>query len=114
MPAHHRRRLLIAALLAVLLLGAGTGLLLGRGGNLKSRSARISVGMPRAQVEGILGRPVLELKRAKRNGVLLAWVDQFWQVDVLTDPDGRAESVRCVPSNSLYRRTVGRLTSFPE
>jgi hypothetical protein len=114
MPPLTRRRLLVAAPLVVLLLAALPVLLLGRGANLKSRSARIDVGMPRGQVESILGRPVLELKRANGEGVLLAWVDQFWQADVLTGPDGRVESVRCVPSNSLYRRTVGRLISFPD
>jgi hypothetical protein len=42
----------------------------------------------------------------------LCWVDQLWQVDVLTGPDGRAESIGCVPSDSLYRRTVGRLIAL--
>jgi hypothetical protein len=115
MPPLTRRRLLVAAPLVVLLLVAGTVLLFGRGGNLKSRSARISVGMPREQVEGILGRPARELKRADgTGGGALVWVDQFWQVDVVTDREGRAEFVGCVPSDSLYRRTVGRLTSFSD
>lgn len=69
--------------------------------------------MPREQVEGILGPLVLVLHRTGGRGFLLSWVDQFWQVDVLTDPDGRAESIGCVPSDSVYRRTVGRLISLP-
>ncbi len=115
MPPLTRRRLLVAALPAVVLLAAGTVLLLAQGGSLKTRSARITAGMPREQVEAILGRPELELTRLDgTGGVALVWVDQFWQVDVQTGPDGRAQSVFCIPSNSLYRRTVGRLTSFPE
>src|SRR5438270_484918 len=110
MGALTRRRLLIAVPLVVLLLWvAGAVFLLARGQDLKSRSAVISVGMPREQVEGILGTPVLVLKRTAGRGFLLSWVDQFWQVDVLTDPDGRVESTECVPSNSFYRGTVGRV-----
>ena len=74
----------------------------------------ISLGMPREEVEGLLGPPVLVLPRTGGRGFALAWVDQFWQVDVRTGPDGRVESVGCKPSDSFYRRTVGRLTSFPE
>jgi hypothetical protein len=113
MPLLTRRRLLIAAPLVVLLLAAGAALLLGRGQDLKSRSALIAVGMPREQVEGLLGPPVVALKRTAGRGAGLYWVDQFWQVDVLTGPDGRVESVDCKPSNSFYRRTVGRLIPLP-
>jgi hypothetical protein len=109
-----RRRLLIAVPLVLLLLVAVDILLLARGQDLKSRSALISVGMPREQVEDLLGPPVLVLQRTGGRGTLLCWVDQFWQVDVLTGPDGRAESVGCMPSDSLYRRTVGRLIAFPK
>jgi len=113
MPALTRRRVLIAVSLVVLLLVAVAVLLLARGQDLKSRSALISIGMPREQVEGILGPPVLVLPRTAGRGFALIWTDQLWQVDVVTGPDGRAESIGCVPSDSLYRRTVGRLFSRP-
>jgi hypothetical protein len=108
-----RRRVLLAVALVVLLLAAVGVLLLARGQDLKSRSALISVGMPREQVEDLLGPPVLVMKRTGGRGTLLCWVDQFWQLDVRTGPDGRVESVDCVPSDSLYRRTVGRLIPLP-
>lgn len=108
-----RRRLLIAAPLALLVLWAGALLLLAPGRGLKSRSARVPAGMPRAGVEALLGPPALVLQRSGGRGELLVWVDQFWQVDVLTGPDGRTESVGCAPSDSLYRRTVGRLIPAP-
>ena len=92
---------------------AVTVLLISRGEDLKSRSAVISVGMPREQVEDILGPPVLVLDRTGGRGAALIWVDQFWQVDVVTGPDGRVESLGCMPSDSLYRRTVGRLILLP-
>jgi hypothetical protein len=109
-----RRRLLIAVPLVVLLLAAAAVLLLVRGQALKSRAALIAVGMPREQVEDILGPPVLVLHRTGGRGFLLCWVDQFWQVDVLTDPDGRVESIGYMPSDSFYRRTVGRLFPPPQ
>lgn len=114
-----RRRLLVAVplvvlLLVVLLLGAVSVLLLARGQDLKSRAALISVGMPREQVEGILGPPVLVLKRTAGRGTLLSWVDQLWQVDILTGPDGRVESVEYKPSDSFVRRTVGRVIPLPK
>jgi hypothetical protein len=109
-----RRHLLIGVPLVVVLLVAAAAVLLAPGQNLKSRSAQISVGMPREQVEEILGPPVLVLPRTGGKGHALVWVDQFWQVDVRTGPDGRAESVGYMPSDSLYRRTLGRLISFPK
>ena len=87
-------------------------LLLVRFQDLKSRSALISVGMPREQVEGILSPPFMVLPRTAGRGAALIWIDQLWQVDVVTGPDGRAESIGCIPSDSLYRRTVGRLISL--
>jgi hypothetical protein len=112
MPLLTRRRLLIAVpLVVVLLLVAVTVLLLAHGQDLKSRSTLIAVGMPREQVEGILGPPVLVLPRTAGRGFALVWTDQLWQVDVLIGPDGRAESIGYMPSDSLYRRTVGRLFS---
>jgi hypothetical protein len=113
MPHLTRRHLLIAVPLVFLVLGAVVLLLLGRGQDLSSRSALISGGMPREQVVDILGRPELVMRRTGDKGFALIWTDQFWQVDVITDPNGRAESIGRVPSDSLYRRTVGRLTSFP-
>jgi len=112
MPRLTRRRLLLVVPLVVLLMVAVAVLLAGRH-DLKSRSAVISVGMPREHVEGILGPPEVVLKRPATGGAALLWVDQFWQVDVVTGPDGRVESVGCVPSDSLYRRTVGRILALP-
>ena len=101
-----RGRLLIAGSLGVLLLVAVGLLLFVLQQDLASRAALIRAGMPREQVETILGPPVLELRRADGKGKLLAWVDQLWQVDVRIGPDGRVESVRRVPSDSAYRRSV--------
>jgi hypothetical protein len=109
-----RRRLLIAAPLVVLLLVAVGALFLTRGQDLRSRAARISAGMPREEVEGLLGRPVLDLPRSAGRGTAVVWVDQLWQVTVYTGPDGRAESVECIPSDSFLRRTVGRVVSLPK
>jgi hypothetical protein len=114
MPLVTRRRLLLAVPVVVLLLVAGAVVLFARGQDLKARSAQISVGMPREQVEGILGPPALVLRRTGGRGELLAWVDQLWQVDVLTGRDGRVESVSYMPSDSLVRRTVGRLFTLPQ
>jgi hypothetical protein len=113
MPRRTRRRLLIILPLVALLLGAVAVLLLSRGQGLKSRAAQVSVGMSRDQVVGVLGRPVLVLRRSSGKGELLAWVDQMWQVDVLTGPDGRVESVELKPSDSFLRRTVGRVIPLP-
>ena len=106
-------RCLLLAFGLLMLLLVSVGVLLVSGQDLKSRSARIAVGMPREQVEGILGTPVLVLQRTGGRGFLLCWVDQLWQVDVLTGPDGRVESVDCKPSDSFYRRTVGRILPAP-
>jgi hypothetical protein len=114
MPSLTRRRLLIVVPLVVLLLVALAVLLSARGQNLKSRADLISVGMPRQQVVSILGPPALVLARPAGKGAALIWTDQLWQVDVVTGADDRAESVGCIPSDSLYRRTVGRLISRPK
>src|SRR5258708_2920156 len=114
MSPRTRRRLLLAVPLIVLLLAAVPVLLLAWAQDLKSRSAQISVGMPREQVEDLVAPPVLVLQRTGGRGTLLCWVDQFWQVDVLTGPDGRVESIGYAPSDSFYRRTVGRLIAFPK
>jgi hypothetical protein len=107
-----RRRLLIAVAVVALVLVA-VGILIFAQGDLKSRSALISVGMPRAEVEGVLGPPVLTLPRSSGKGEALIWTDQFWQLSVVTGADGRTESIECVPSDSLYRRTLGRVVSYP-
>jgi hypothetical protein len=99
-PTLTRRRLLIAVGLVVLLLVAVAVLLFAGGQDLKSRSALIAVRMPREQVEGILGRRCSSC-RGRPEGTLLSWVDQLWQVDVLTGPDGRVESVGCIPSDAF-------------
>lgn len=114
MPLFTGRRLLIAVPLLVVFLVAAAVLFVTYGQDLKSRSAVISAGMPREKVEGILGPPVLVLPRTGGRGALLAWTDQLWQVDVVTGPDGRVESVGCKPSDSFYRRTMGRVIPLPE
>jgi hypothetical protein len=109
------RRFLLVAALAGLLLAGLCLFLLTRGDDLRTRLALISVGMPRAQVVAILGRPALALRRAKPGtGELLVWVDQFWQVEVSVDGDGRVTSTKWTRSDSLYWRTVGRLTDLPK
>jgi hypothetical protein len=114
MPLCTRRRLLLAIPLIVLLLVAGAVLLFARGQDLKARAALIAIGMPREQVEDLLGPPVVVLPRTGGKGAALIWVDQLWQVAVRTGPDGRVEAVECTPSDSLVRRTVGRLIALPE
>ena len=81
--------------------------------NLKGRSSLISAGMAREEVEGILGPPVLVLPRTAGRGFALCWVDQLWQVDVLTGPDGRVQSVSCSPSYSFLRRITGDRPNLP-
>ena len=109
-----RRYLFIAIPLGALLLFVATAFFLSRVQDLRSRSAPISEGMPREQVVDILGTPDLTLRRSSGKGECLVWTDQFWQVDVLTGPDGRVESIGCMPSDSAYRRTIGRLTGLPK
>jgi hypothetical protein len=110
-----RRRFLLLAGLAGLLVAGLCLFLLTRGDDLRTRLARISVGMSRAEVVAILGRPELALRRAKPGtGELLVWVDQLWQVEVSIDGDGRVTGTGWTRSDSLYWRTVGRLTDFPK
>jgi hypothetical protein len=114
MPLLTRRRLLVSVSSVVLLLVITTAVfLLARGPDLKTRAAQISVGMSREQVEDMLGPPVVVLPRTGGRGAALIWVDQFWQVDIRTGPNGQVESVDYMPSDSLYRRTVGRVISLP-
>lgn len=96
--------LLLLMLVALLLL-----LLVAKGRNLKSQSAQVRIGMPRDEVVQLLGPPVLVLQRTANRGEALCWTNQFWQIDVLTGPDGQVETVGCIPSDSFYRRTVGSL-----
>ncbi len=109
MPRPTRRQLLIAVPLGLLLLAALAVVVVGSQNGLRARLADIKFGMTRAEVEAILGPPAITLPRTNGRGHLSAWVDQFWQVDVITDPDGRVERVSCVPSDSTFRRTIGRL-----
>jgi len=109
-----RRRLLIAVALFALILTPLTIFLLSRGHDLKGRAARISVGMHREEVEAMLGRPALALRRSQPGtGHLLVWVDILWQVDVLIDGEGRVVNSYCTRSDSVYWRTVGRLIDLP-
>ena len=108
MPLPTRRQLLIALPLGLLLL-AIVVVVIGIQPGLQSRLAQVKIGMTRAEVETILGPPALVLPRTNHRGHLSAWVDQFWQVDVINGPDGRVERVSCMPSDSAFRRTIGRL-----
>lgn len=80
--------------------------------HLKNLSQQISSGMPRAEVEEILGEPRVNLLVADGSGELLSWVDIYWQVDVRIDNDGRVVMCRCVPANSWFRSTQSRLSSL--
>lgn len=79
---------------------------------LKNLSQQISSGMPRAEVEEILGEPAVTLLVADGSGELLSWVDIYWQVDVRIDNDGRVVMCRCVPAYSWFRSTQSRLSSL--
>lgn len=105
-------RLLIAAGLVLFL--AGASCFLWRSRHLKSQATLVRVGMSRAEVEAILGPPYLELDRTGARGTLSSWVDHFWQVDVLCDPDGQVESVGCKRSMSFYNHTVDWIKSLAE
>ena len=113
-PTSTRRQLLIAILLVALLLFAVTVFLLTRVQDLRSRAAPISAGMSCEQVEGILGPPEFTMRKSSGKGTALIWTDQLWQVDVIMGPDGRVESIGCIPSDSVYRRTVGRVIRLPK
>ena len=120
MPFNRRRRLLIAALLFVVLVGVVEVFLLVRGRDIKSRSDQVTVGMTREEVEAILGPPELFVDKIIKPGgrkeepgwegpITLVWVDQFWQVEVQLGPDRRVKRIGYMPAYSLYRRTLGRL-----
>ena len=109
MPLPTRRQLLIAIPLGLLLLAALALIVVGSRNGLRSRLAEIKIGMTQAEVEAILGPPAINLPRTNNRGHMSAWVDKFWQVDVITGPDGRVERLSCAPSDSAYHRTIGRL-----
>lgn len=77
---------------------------------LQSRSQRIMSGMPRDQVEELLGAPYLTLQSTDGSHELLVWTDMFWQVDIRIDPDGHVLQCQCIPANSAYRRTQAKLS----
>jgi hypothetical protein len=95
MPIFKRRRPLPTAAYLGLTLVAAAVILTTTAETLNSRSVTIVSGMPRDEVERLLGSPVLKLNRMGGRWTLLSWVDQLWQVDVLTDQDGRVETVEC-------------------
>jgi hypothetical protein len=112
MPRLTRRRQIIAALLAGLVVVIASVLYLSLRPDLKSRLTLVRVGMSREQVEGLLGRPELVLDRTDDRGTFLCWTDQFWQADVIFGRDGLVESIGCKPSDSATRqleRTLIRL-----
>ena len=106
------RNLLIV--IGLLLSLVSIGLFVWRSQHLKSQAALVKVGMPREDVEAILGPPYMELDRQGGGGSLAVWIDDFWQLDVLIDKDGQVERVTCVPSDSFYHRSVNRLKSWME
>jgi hypothetical protein len=106
-----RRWIIIACLMLVLLTG---GLLWIRSRDLRARSHKIQPGMTRTDVEAEFGEPRLELNRSSRPGKLLSWVDQMWQLDILIDGENRVESVSIKPSDSPFRRTVGKVIVLPK
>ena len=115
MPRFGRRPLFIAVPLTALILATLAVILLTRGHDLKARLALVSPGMTREQVEGVLGPPLLVMRKGPTGtGDALVWVDQLWQVDVVIGPDGRVIRCGCTPSDSLFRRTVGRVISLPK
>ena len=110
-----RTRLVVVLLLAVLLLSPLLVFWLASGPDLKMRLAKVSLGMDRKEVEGQLGPAVIVLQNGQgRPGCTLYWVDQLWQVDVVLDGEGKAVRFGCVPSNSPFRQTVGRIITLPK
>ena len=103
-----RRQLLISLLLLAVLLVCSTVLIL-RARSLQTRLPRVAVGMTGTEAEQILGSPVLVLSRTNGRGHCWVWVDQLWQVDILTGPDDRVETIGCAPSDSATRRAIGWL-----
>ena len=94
-------------LLAVLAVSASV--LAMRARSLRSRLPRVTIGMTGTHAEEILGAPVRVLPRSTGEGVTMVWVDQLWQVDVLTGPNDRIEQIGCVPADSATRLMFGWL-----
>jgi len=107
------RRLLTAALLVAIPLAALAVFLLAGGQDLKARLSQVSTGMPRQQVEDILGPPVLVLPIKNQRGHVLVWTDMRWQVDVVLDGNHSVIRRRCAHSNSPFRRLQEVLTPPP-
>ncbi len=102
----------LAALVIVLLLIEGV-LFFSDSQSLEEGAGQIVAGMSRGEVEGILGKPYMDMRRTEGRGETWIWIDQLWQVEVYTGADQHVEFVRCVPSDSLYRRTVGPVIPAP-
>lgn len=108
------RRYWPISILVVLLLGIVMAAYLAkRDQTLKSRADKLVAGQSRKQVVDLLGDPVLKMHRSSGKGILLVWVNQFWQVDVYFGPDELVESVERKPSDSAYRRTLGKILKVP-
>jgi len=104
---------MIAALLLVLLSGVA-GLYVFRSEDLKTRSEQLTAGMLRYEVEDVLGPPELALRLGSNAGSVLVWEDQLWEVDVQFDRDGRVQAFACRASDSILRKTVGRIIDLPQ
>ena len=74
--------------------------------DLKTRALPVKVGMSRAQVVAILGKPVLDMNRTEDRGTMMVWVDQFWQLDIVFGREGIIESVNYSDSDSFYNSTI--------
>jgi hypothetical protein len=106
------RRVAIAGTLAIVL-GFGVAIFsFATSPDLKTRATGIYVGMPRADVEKQLGKPILTLQRLQNRGWLLCWVDQYWQLDIYTGPDNCTESIGFKPSDSMYNDLAGRVRKW--
>lgn len=76
--------------------------------SLKTQALSITAGTPGEEVIALLGEPDVSLNRMGNRGEFLCWVDQFTQLDVLLDTEGKVESVNSKPSDS----TVNRLRNW--
>jgi hypothetical protein len=110
-----RRRLRWAAsvLLAIVILSLATVVIRTHFRGLRTRLSQVSVGMTRAQIERILGRPDVSLSMSTGSGEALYWADQLWQAEVFLDGEGKVIKFRSIASRSALRSTVGRLIPLP-
>jgi len=105
MKATAKRRWMIAAAATLCVAGALPVLVWLMSNTLQDRTAELRVGMLRTEVHKLLGPPALTLpKRAKGTGDGSVWVDQFWNLDVNFNGDGRVISFNCRPADSPFRR----------